>query len=146
MLVGTAGTATGSRIKGQQKRGGSKINADHRQHAVVGMTDENMTSKTCMACNGPISRPKGYDPTTKRRKAVNGSSLCTNTECPLYLTARATQNRDCQSAMCIAFAGAHKLLTGKTIHPFSRRATIDRKLKEIPEPGKSPITGYNCSC
>ncbi|KAK3846026.1 MAG: hypothetical protein J3R72DRAFT_520738 [Linnemannia gamsii] len=47
VLHGAAGTAVGSRIKGHQKRGGSKLTKEHRKYGTVAHTNENRTSRIC---------------------------------------------------------------------------------------------------
>ncbi|KAG0168354.1 hypothetical protein DFQ29_010183 [Apophysomyces sp. BC1021] len=131
LLTGAAGTGFGSRLKGHLKRGGSRIKADHHQHALLGMTNEYRSSQTCVGCYGPIMRQKASRASSKGERSVNGASLCMNIECPPYRAGQATQNRDIQAAMCIALAGASLLLTGETLHPFTRYSATIRKLTRI---------------
>ncbi|KAK3829992.1 MAG: hypothetical protein J3R72DRAFT_496177 [Linnemannia gamsii] len=47
-LHGAAGTSVGTRIKGHQKWGGSKLTKEHRKYGTVAHTNENHTSRICV--------------------------------------------------------------------------------------------------
>ncbi|KAK3843841.1 MAG: hypothetical protein J3R72DRAFT_398754 [Linnemannia gamsii] len=113
VLHGAAGTSVGSRIKGHTKRGGRKITHQHRQHCIVGLTNENRTSRICSACYRPI-----FLMTAKRVKdgsiktvRLHGAVQCRYKDCPRYKAGRPTQGRDANSAINIATAGASSLLS-----------------------------------
>ncbi|KAF9536905.1 hypothetical protein EC957_009424 [Mortierella hygrophila] len=59
VLHGAAGTSVGSRIKGHQKRGGSKLTKEHRMYGTVAHTNENRTSRVCSCCFMPVFLSRG---------------------------------------------------------------------------------------
>lgn len=94
----------------------------HRRYAVVAITDEFKSSQTCATCFSALVRPKCLKliKGAYRRRSTNGSSLCMNRKCQSYLAGRNTRNRDVEAAKCIALAGISRMLTGRTLPPFSR--------------------------
>lgn len=146
MLIGDQGTAVGSSIKGHAKRGGSKLRAEHRQDATVGITSEFRSSQTCPACFDPVMRPKATVEKDGRKvkKATNGASLCMNPKCPLYRSGLSMQNRDVQAATCIALIGASRLLLGETLAPFDRNSAACKMLNTNIEPHTSAGNGKPC--
>ncbi|KAI8345659.1 hypothetical protein B0O80DRAFT_472500 [Mortierella sp. GBAus27b] len=123
MLTGTAGTCIGSRIKGSAKRGGGKLREEHRKHAIVGMTNEYCSSKTCIFCFARTRLAKAtrtINGGTKTRR-LNGSVECYNPGCPSRSVRYTIKARDPHAAAAIALAGASCLLSPnhRTISPFT---------------------------
>ncbi|KAF9167982.1 hypothetical protein DFQ26_002207 [Actinomortierella ambigua] len=107
-FIGDAGTCVGSRIGGHARRGGKHLRAEHRQHAVVAVTDEYLSSQRCPFC---LERTR---PARSRRKkrdggiktvSVKGSMECTNKDCPSFLCGYTMKPRDSQGAVNIGTNG-----------------------------------------
>jgi len=124
MLTGIAGTGVGSRIGGHARRGGGKLRENHRKHAVVAMTNEFRTSKTCVFCfeQVQLARANRDKKGTFKRVTVNGAVECVNPDCVSFKCGYTTRGGDSHAALAIAIAGASNLLSDSrtTIAPFSR--------------------------
>jgi len=83
MLTGTAGTCVGSRIKGHAPRGGGKLRGEHRRYAVVDMTNEFCTSKTCVYWYSRIRQANTRRLINGGMKAIrlNGAVECIEPSC-----------------------------------------------------------------
>jgi hypothetical protein len=137
VLHGAAGTSVGSRIKGHTKRGGRKITHQHRQHCVVGVTNENRTSRICSACYRQIfllTEKRVKDGSIKTVR-LHGAVQCQYKDCPRYKAGRPTQERDANSAINIATAGANSLLSvNNTVLPPFRPFSLPSPPPTTPEP------------
>ncbi|KAL1931737.1 hypothetical protein VTP01DRAFT_9880 [Rhizomucor pusillus] len=51
MCIGNQGTCVGRRIKGHARRAGKNLRRQHSQYAVVALTDELRSSRTCPYCH-----------------------------------------------------------------------------------------------
>ncbi|OAQ23520.1 hypothetical protein K457DRAFT_204498 [Linnemannia elongata AG-77] len=113
VLHGAAGTAVGSRIKGHQKRGGSKLTKEHRKYGTVAHTNENRTSRICSGCFVPIFLSRGQRVRDGESKTVrlNGSVDCKNPTCPRRRAGNGTMGRDANAANNIAISGSSILLS-----------------------------------
>ncbi|KAF9358967.1 hypothetical protein BGX26_000509 [Mortierella sp. AD094] len=124
MLVGDAGTAVGSRIKGHAKRGGRKLRQEHMKHCPVVLTDEYRSSKTCIYCFGEVRTARARRIVNGEAKMVriNGALECVNPMCPSVKVGYTIKSRDPHSALAIALAGASALLSldHEVLLPFSR--------------------------
>jgi len=123
MLTGTAGTCVGSRLKGHARRGGGKLRGEHQRYAVVGMTNEFCTSKTCVYCYSRIRQAKTRRLVNGEMKTIrlNGAVECIEPSCPSRKGRHTISSRDPHAAAAIAIAGASNLLSPErqTITPFS---------------------------
>ncbi|KAF9571998.1 hypothetical protein EC968_010475 [Mortierella alpina] len=82
-LIGAAGTGVGSRIKGHERRGGGKMREQHRQSAVVAITNEYRTSQTCYACFRQLrlARSRRFLNGKVKSISVHGAVECLNRNC-----------------------------------------------------------------
>ncbi|KAH7059387.1 hypothetical protein BKA57DRAFT_369437, partial [Linnemannia elongata] len=107
ILYGAAGSGVGSPIQGHACRGGGKFRKEHRQHCVVAVTNENLTSKLCCICfqSVKIATARRLINGSIREVRINGAVVCQNPSCPLLHSGTATQNRDRNAAANIALSG-----------------------------------------
>ena len=124
MLIGSAGTGVGSRIKGHSRRGGKKMRKEHMQHCVVGMTNEYRSSQTCVFCFQPVQLAQSRRVINGNVKTVkvHGAVECVNPSCDSFKCGYTIKSRDPHASVCIAIAGASCLLSPSrvTLPPFSR--------------------------
>ncbi|OAQ22166.1 hypothetical protein K457DRAFT_39127, partial [Linnemannia elongata AG-77] len=110
---GAAGTAVGSRIKGHEKRRGSKMTREHRQYATVAHTNESRTSRLCSCCFHPIFLSR--DQCNRDGKTItvrlNGVVDDKNPICPRKQADLGTMGRDSNTASNIAISEASILLS-----------------------------------
>ncbi|CEG68071.1 hypothetical protein RMATCC62417_04398 [Rhizopus microsporus] len=103
MFIGDRGTGVGSTIKGYRRYGGKWKQCIHGMNINVCITNENMTSQTCMYCfsklDHPIHRKKINDKEIKTN--VKALFLCRNPDCVLVLNKKAIKSRDSLSALAI---------------------------------------------
>ncbi|KAL1935061.1 hypothetical protein VTP01DRAFT_4201 [Rhizomucor pusillus] len=125
MCIGNQGTCVGRRIKGHARRAGKNLRRQHSQYAVVALTDELRSSRTCPYCHPSKCKKKIRG--TYKMVSVNGSSVCMNAACISYREHQNTQNRDELASICIAIAG-YTSLQGYTMQPFNRYAAAASKL------------------
>ncbi|KAF9538417.1 hypothetical protein EC957_006764 [Mortierella hygrophila] len=113
VLHGEAGTSVGSRIKGHQKRGGSKLTKEHRKYGTIAHTNENRTSRICSCCFMPVFLSRGRRIRDGELKTVrlNGSVDCKNPTCPRRRAGHGAMGRDANAANNIAIPGASFLLS-----------------------------------
>ena len=124
MLVGDAGTAVGSRLKGHTRRGGTKLRKWHMRQGPVALTDEFRTSKTCVFCFRPVelARSRRIVNGVAKIVRVNGAVVCLHPDCVSYKAGYCTKGRDAHAALNIALAGATRCLhpSGTVLSPYSR--------------------------
>ncbi|KAF9163009.1 hypothetical protein DFQ26_003042 [Actinomortierella ambigua] len=122
-FVGDSGSGVGSRIGGHVRRGGGRLRAAHRQHAVVAITDEYLSSQRCPLCfertRPARSRRKKRDGSIKT-VSVKGSMECRNHDCPSFCCGYATKPRDSQGSFNIGTNGYSLLTTKRPLDCFSR--------------------------
>ncbi|KAF9934623.1 hypothetical protein BGZ65_003661, partial [Modicella reniformis] len=113
--IGAAGTGVGSRIGGHSRRGGSKLRAEHRQHATVVITDEYMTSKTCPFCFRRTHPARARRLVGQKIKmvSINGAMECTNQHCESFQAGYTIKPRDGQASHNIGTTGGFALLSPK---------------------------------
>ncbi|KAF9557979.1 hypothetical protein EC968_007327 [Mortierella alpina] len=125
-LIGAAGTGVGSRIKGQARRGGGMMREQHRQSAVVAITNEYRTSQTCYACFRQLrfARSRRFINGKVKSVSVHGAVECLNRNCDSFKAGRTIKPRDVNAAMCIGIAGGSTLLSPHhhTLAPFCATA------------------------
>ncbi|KAK3812149.1 MAG: hypothetical protein J3Q66DRAFT_263672, partial [Benniella sp.] len=111
--IGTAGTGTGSRIAGHERRGGTKMRNEHAQYCPVAMTDEHNTSKVCVYCfqRTRLARSRRIIRGETKLVNVHGAVECTNPDCISFTCGYTTKARDVYSAAAILLAGASTLLS-----------------------------------
>ncbi|KAF9123074.1 hypothetical protein BGX30_001630 [Mortierella sp. GBA39] len=130
ILHGAAGSGVGSTIKGHARRGGGRFRREHRQHCVVAVTNENLTSKLCCVCFQfvKLATARRLINGAIRSVRINGSVICQNPACPLIHNGTATQNRDKNAAACIALSGFTTLLADdhNPLPPFRLRTRPPR--------------------
>ncbi|KAF9972997.1 hypothetical protein BGZ73_003796 [Actinomortierella ambigua] len=107
-FVGDAGAGIGPRIGGHLRRGGNRLRAAHRQHSVVAVTNEHLTSRR----DGTIATV-----------SVKGSMECLNAECS-FTCGYTMKPRDSQGAFNIGTNGYQMLTTGNPLPPFSNEHQI----------------------
>lgn len=126
MMIGNQGTGVGLRISGHSRRGGGKMRRIHSRNAIIGMTDENLTSKTCVFCYKRLQQ--AYSRRIKDGKEklvkVNGAVECTNTKCPSFQHGCSIKGRDANAAVAIALAGLfiHFNEKRQEFPPFTRHS------------------------
>jgi hypothetical protein len=108
MAIGNQGTGVGSVIKGYNRRGGKWLREKHNRHATTILTDEHMTSQTCVYCFSLIHHP------------ILRTTRCLNPECPAVQNGYATNNRDAMSAMAIGLSMMSKYILEKDLPAFTQ--------------------------
>ncbi|KAI9257555.1 hypothetical protein EDC94DRAFT_522357, partial [Helicostylum pulchrum] len=120
MFVGDRGFGFGSHIKDHLKYGGKWKQEIHSKYTHAVITNENMTSQTCVYCYSKLDHPthtrilKGK---TIYRKS-KGSFLCRNPSCVLLKNGKAAKCRDDLSALAIGLSGLAKILFQETLPAF----------------------------
>ncbi|KAK3811125.1 MAG: hypothetical protein J3Q66DRAFT_287113 [Benniella sp.] len=134
MLIGDAGTSVGSRIKGHERRGGKKLREQHIQHCPIAMTDEYLSSKTCVFCFARVQQATASRTVRGEAKtiSIHGAVECTNPDCPSVQCGYTIRPRDAHAAVAIAIAGASVILQGQVLPPFSRRLASPRSPPQAP--------------
>ena len=126
MVIGDAGTGTGSRIGGHARRGGKKMRTEHMKHGPVVIADENNTSRTCCYCFDPVQLATGRRLVKGQVKMVkiHGTIECVNEECISFKTRYTMKSRDPHAALAIGLSGTSGLLSAnrQVLAPFARGA------------------------
>ncbi|KAG1456908.1 hypothetical protein G6F57_015001 [Rhizopus arrhizus] len=123
MFIGDRGTGIGSTTKGFRRYGGKWKQYKHDIDVNVCITNENMTSQTCMYCFSKLDHSiyrkivKDKDIKTK----VKGSFLCRNPDCVLVSNKKAIKSRDNLSALAIGLSGLCSLLFQETFPELSAK-------------------------
>lgn len=123
MLHGAAGTAVGSRIKGHEKRGGSKMTKQHRQQATVAHTNENRTNRLCSWCFYSVFLSRGQRIRDGKATTVrlSGAVDCRSPLCPRKQAGLGSMGRDSNAAPNIGISSASILLSADhSALPFFR--------------------------
>ncbi|EIE82340.1 hypothetical protein RO3G_07045 [Rhizopus delemar RA 99-880] len=120
MFIGDRGTRVGSRIKGFKKYGGRWKEVIHSEATNVCVTNENLTSKTCIFCFRRLTHPRIS--VTKNgevfSRKVKGSFYCTNPLGVSVLSKCAAKSRDSLSALAIGIVGLSTILFGAPLPAF----------------------------
>src|SRR6478735_836924 len=120
MFIGDRGTGVGSRIKGFKRYGGQWKEVIHSEATNVCVTNENLTSKTCIFCFRRLTHPRIS--VTKNgevfSRKVKGSFYCTNPLCVSVLSKCAAKSRDSLSALAIGIVGLGTILFGAPLPAF----------------------------
>ncbi|KAG1556418.1 hypothetical protein G6F49_006289 [Rhizopus delemar] len=120
MFIGDRGTGVGFRIKGFKRYGGRWKEVIHSEAANVCITNENLTSKTCIFCFRRLTHPRIS--VTKNgevfSRKVKGSFYCTNPLCVSVLSKCAAKSRDSLSALAIGIVGLSTVLFGAPLPAF----------------------------
>ena len=120
MFIGDRGTGVGSRIKGFKRYGGRWKEVIHSEATNVCVTNENLTSKTCIFCFRRLTHPRIS--VTKNgevfSRKVKGSFYCTNPLCVSVLSKCAAKSRDSLSALAIGIVGLSTILFGAPLPAF----------------------------
>ncbi|KAF9306604.1 hypothetical protein BGZ74_004967 [Mortierella antarctica] len=138
LLIGNAGTGVGSFIGGIERRGGKKLRHHHMRSAVVCITSEFRTSKTCSLCLWRVTLAKSRRIVDGKLKTVrvNGAVQCHNAACPSVQKGFCIKSRDGNAALNIGLAASSTLMrpNRKTLYQFSHRPTIQPSLPSTPMP------------
>ncbi|KAG1054971.1 hypothetical protein G6F43_003038 [Rhizopus delemar] len=120
MFIGDRGTGVGSCIKGFKKYGGQWKEVIHSEAANACITNENLTSKTCIFCFRRLTHPRIS--VTKNggifSRKVKSSFYCTNPLCVSVLSKCAAKSRDSLSALAIGIVGLGTILFGAPLPAF----------------------------
>lgn len=122
MFIGDRGTGVGSSIKGFRKYGGKWKEKIHAESVNVCVTNENLTSQTCVFCFGLLSHPRIKKQAKNGKiytRTINGSMYCTNPACISVIKKQAIKARDSLSALAIGLVGLTTILFGAPLPPFS---------------------------
>ncbi|CEI97435.1 hypothetical protein RMCBS344292_11567 [Rhizopus microsporus] len=113
----------GSTIKGFRRYGGKWKQCMHGMSVKVCITNENMTSQTCMYCFSKLDNPMHRKTINDKeiKKKVKGSFLCRNPDCVLVLNKTAVKPRDDLSALAIGLSGLCSLLFHETFPELSAK-------------------------
>ena len=153
MFIGDRGTGVGSRIKGFRKYGGRWKEQLRGKHVTVCITNEHMTSQTCIYCYQELCHPKAI--LTKKNKQVlqeNRSALmCMNPKCVAVKSGKSTKSRDALSSLAIGLSGLTQCLIGSPLPPFAQsqisqfNTDIFNKLSWSFVPVRDHLTSMVCS-
>jgi hypothetical protein len=120
MFVGDRGTGVGSRIRGFRRYGGKWKETINSEAVNVCVTDENLTSQTCVFCFGRLQNPLVQQ--TRNGKSfmrkINDTLFCTNSLCISVIKKRACKSRDSLSALAIGLVGLSTVLFESTFPKF----------------------------
>ena len=123
MFIGDRGTGIGSTTKGFRRYGGKWKQYKHDIDVNVCITNENMTSQTCMYCFSKLDHSiyrKMINDKDIRTK-VKGSFLCRNPDCVLVSNKNAIKPRDDLSVLAIGHSGLCSLLFQETFPELSAK-------------------------
>ncbi|KAF9319524.1 hypothetical protein BG003_008915 [Podila horticola] len=147
LLIGNAGTGVGSFIGGIEKRGGKRLRHHHMRSAIVCITNEFRTSKTCSLCLWRVTLARSRRLVDGKLKAVrvNGAVECHNQACPSVQKGYCIKSRDGNAALNIGLAGISTLTrpSRKTLSQFSQRPTTQPCL--FPAPASSALVSTSPS-
>ncbi|KAG1170930.1 hypothetical protein G6F71_007333 [Rhizopus microsporus] len=94
----------------------------HGKHVNVCITNEHMTSQTCIYCYQKLCHPKAM--LTKKNKQVSqeikGALMCVNPKCMAVKSGRSTKSRDALSSLAIGLSGLAQCLIGSPLPPFAQ--------------------------
>ena len=123
MFIGDKGMEVGSTIKGYRGYGGKWKQCMHGMNINVCITNENVTSQTCMYCFSKLDHPiyRKIDKDKDIRTKVKGSFLCRNSDCVLISNKKAIKSRDNLSALAIGLSGLCSLLFQETFPELSAK-------------------------
>ncbi|PHZ07482.1 uncharacterized protein RHIMIDRAFT_274513, partial [Rhizopus microsporus ATCC 52813] len=116
MFIGNRGIGVGSRIKRYQRYGGDWKQKLHEQETQVCITNENMTSQTCVYCFSKLDHPihkrmiKGKEITVTSK----GPFICRNPKCVLVTKRQPVKSRDTLSALTVGLLGLSYILFHRT--------------------------------
>lgn len=118
MLTGDRGYCNNSSIKGHLRYGGVWKPRLHSLYTSVAVTNENLTSQTCVFCFKKTTHPFKVLKTKNGTlvKEVRGTAVCSNKHCILALKHETHKGRDAVSATAICISGSAMLLL-KMQHP-----------------------------
>ncbi|KAI9269623.1 hypothetical protein EDC94DRAFT_556671 [Helicostylum pulchrum] len=118
MLTGDRGYCHNSSIKGHLKYGSVWKPRLHSLYMSVAVTNENLTSQTCVFCFKKTTHPFKVSKTKNGTlvKKVRGTAVCSNKHCILALKHETHKGRDPVSATAICISGSAMLLL-KMQHP-----------------------------
>ncbi|KAG1265047.1 hypothetical protein G6F68_003892 [Rhizopus microsporus] len=108
----------------QERRYGEKWRqCMHGMNINVCITNENVTSQTCMYCFSKLDHPiyRKIDKDKDIRTKVKGSFLCRNSDCVLISNKKAIKSRDNLSALAIGLSGLCNLLFQETFPELSAK-------------------------
>ncbi|KAI8098875.1 uncharacterized protein BX664DRAFT_8905 [Halteromyces radiatus] len=117
MAIGNMGTGVGSRITGHHRRGGKWHLKKNSQRGAVMLTDEHLSSQTCVFCFSKVIRQMRK--TDGKYRKVNGGSVCVNKDCWAVKNCSSTQGRDIQAALAICLAGV-ATTDNQRMEPFKK--------------------------
>lgn len=120
MFIGDRGTGVGSRTKGFRRYGGRWKEDIHAEAVNVCITNENLTSKTCVYCFRRLNHPRIEQVKNGKSfiKEVKGTLYCTNPSCVSVRSNRAIMPRDAMSALAIGLVGLSTALFGSPFPAF----------------------------
>ena len=94
----------------------------HGKHVNVCITNEHMTSQTCIYCYQKLCHPKAM--LTKKNKQVSqeikGALMCVNPKCVAVKSGRSTKSRDALFSLAIGLSGLTQCLIGSPLLPFAQ--------------------------
>ncbi|GAA5803914.1 hypothetical protein HPULCUR_009399 [Helicostylum pulchrum] len=119
MLTGDRGYCNNSSIKGYLRYGGVWKPKLHSLYTSVAVTNENLTSQTCVFCFKKTTHPFKVLKTKNGTlvKEVRGTAVCSNKHCILALKHEIHKGRHAVSATAICISGSAMLLL-KMQHPY----------------------------
>ena len=122
-FIGDRGTRVDSTIKGFRRYGEKWRQCMHGMNINVCITNENVTSQTCMYCFSKLDHPiyRKIDKDKDIRTKVKGSFLCRNSDCVLISNKKAIKSRDNLSALAIGLSGLCNLLFQETFPELSAK-------------------------
>ncbi|KAL4213629.1 hypothetical protein AB4K20DRAFT_1887611 [Rhizopus microsporus] len=123
MFIRDRGTGVSSTIKRYRRCDGKWKQELYGMNVNVCITNESMTSQTCIYCfsklDNPMHRMTIKDKAIKSK--VKGSFLCRNPDCVLVLNKNAAKPRDDLSALTIGLSGLFSLLFQETFPELSTK-------------------------
>lgn len=148
MLIGKMGTGVGGLAWGIERRGGKQYRKHHMRSALVCMSTEYRTSKTCACCLWRVRQAKTIRKVMEdgkekiRWKMLNGAVECLNGSCPSVQAGCTVKSRDGNAAVNIGLAAASSLLrpSRKILFPFEQTLSSPPSL-----PWTNSLTGSSSS-
>ncbi|KAL4212919.1 hypothetical protein AB4K20DRAFT_1965860 [Rhizopus microsporus] len=100
----------------------------HGKHVNVCITNEHMTSQTCIYRYQKLCHPKAM--LIKKNKQVSqeikGALMCVNSKCVAVKSGKSTKSRDALSLLAISLSGLTQCLIGSPLLPFAQPQIINK--------------------